>query len=185
MEALLGLREKALTPVVTHLFAEIERRLDGRPTLVVIEEAPNYLARSLFARKFRQWLLELRKKNAGVVIVTQLLASFLESELRDAILENCPQRVFLPNASARDPHAAEAYRAFGLNSRQIELISRATPKRDYYLDTPEGARMIQLGLSDLELALLGRSGPRARDAVDRAIAEHGAGWMQSFAAPPH
>lgn len=167
MEELLPLREKVLTPVVTHLFREIERRLDGRPTLIIVEEAPNYLADTLFARRFRQWLLELRKKNAGVVFVTQLLTTFLESDLRDAILENCPQRVFLPNPAATDPHAAEAYEAFGLNQRQIELVARATGKRDYYLDTPEGSRMIQLGLSEIELAVLGRSGPRVRQEVDR------------------
>jgi type IV secretion system protein VirB4 len=182
MEALLDLRKKALAPAMTHLFREIERRLDGRPTLLVVEEAPNYLADSLFTRRMRQWLLELRKRNAGVVFVTQLLGSFLDSDqLRDAILENCPTRVFLPNAAARDPHAADAYRAFGLNDRQIDLIATATAKRDYYLDTPEGSRMIQLGLTDLELALLGRSGPRVRDEVDRAITEHGDGW---FNAPP-
>jgi type IV secretion system protein VirB4 len=144
-----------LTPVVTHLFAEIERRLDGRPTLIVIEEAPNYLADSLFARRFRQWLLELRKKNAGVVFVTQLLSSVLDSELQDAILENCPNRVFLPNPAATDPHGAESYRAFGLNERQIQLIAEATPKRDYYLDSPEGSRMVQLGLGVEELEVLG------------------------------
>jgi len=155
MEALLPLRKKVLTPVVTHLFAEIERRLDGRPTLIVIEEAPNYLADSLFARRFRQWLLELRKKNAGVVFVTQLLSSVLESELQDAILENCPNRVFLPNPAAADPHGAEGYRAFGLNERQIQLIAEATPKRDYYLDSPEGSRRVQLGLREGELGVLG------------------------------
>jgi type IV secretion system protein TrbE len=184
MEALLDLRKKALAPAMTHLFREIERRLDGRPTLLVVEEAPNYLADSLFTRRMRQWLLELRKRNAGVVFVTQILGSFLDSDLRDAILENCPTRVFLPNPAARDPHAAESYRAFGLNDRQIALIAAATARRDYYLDTPEGSRMIQLGLTDLELALLGRSGPRVRDEVDRAIAEHGDGWIERVTGSP-
>lgn len=171
MEELLPLKEKVLTPLVTHLFREIERRLDGRPTLIIVEEAPNYLADTLFARRFRQWLLELRKKNAGVVFVTQLLTTFLDSDLRDAILENCPQRVFLPNPAATDPHAAEAYEAFGLSQRQIELVAGATGKRDYYLDTPEGSRMIQLGLSELELKVLGRSGPRVREKVERGLRE--------------
>lgn len=180
MEALLPLRHKVLTPLVTHLFREIERRLDGRPTLIIVEEASQLLADSLFARRLREWLLELRKKNAGVVFVGQTLAGFLDSPLADALLENCPTRVFLPNGAARDPRTADAYRAFGLNDRQIDLVSRATPKRDYYVDTPDGSRMIQLDLSPGALAVLAAAGPRARDEADRLAAEHGAAWPETF-----
>lgn len=178
MEALLPLREKVLAPVVTHLIREIERRLDGRPTLIVIEEAPNYLGNTLFSERFRQWLLELRKLNAGVVFVTQMLGSFLQSDLRDAILENCPNRIFLPNPAATDAHSFDAYRAFGLNARQIELVARATGKRDYYLDTPDGSRMIQLGLSELEVELLGRSGVQVRDEVEERVRRDPEGWWR-------
>lgn len=180
MEALMPLRAKALTPLVTHLFREIERRLDGRPTLLVVEEATQLLADSLFAQRLRNWLLELRKKNAGVVFVGQTLASFLDSPLADALLENCPTRVLLPNGAARDPRTADAYRAFGLNDRQIDLVSRATPKRDYYVDTPDGSRMVQLDLSPGALEILAAAGARARDEADRLAAEHGPAWPATF-----
>jgi type IV secretion system protein TrbE len=180
MEALLPLRHKVLTPLVTHLFREIERRLDGRPTLLVVEEATQLLADSLFAQRLRNWLLELRKKNAGVVFVGQTLGSFLGTQLADALLENCPTRVFLPNGAARDPRTADDYRAFGLNERQIDLVARATPKRDYYVDTPDGSRMIQLDLSPGALALLAAAGPRARQEADRLAAAGGAAWPERY-----
>lgn len=180
MEALLPLRRKVLTPLVTHLFREIERRLDGRPTLLVVEEATQLLADSLFARRLREWLFELRKKNAGVVFVGQTLAGFLDSPLADALLENCPTRVCLPNPAARDERTAAAYRAFGFNARQIDLVARAIPKRHYYVHTPDGSRMIELDLSPGALALLGAAGPRARQEADRLAAEHGAAWPARY-----
>lgn len=180
MESLLPLRRKVLTPLVTHLFREIERRLDGRPTLLVVEEATQLLADSLFARRLREWLLELRKKNAGVVFVGQTLAGFLESPLADALLENCPTRITLPNPAARDARTAAAYRAFGFNDRQIDLVARATPKRHYYVHTPDGSRMIELDLSPGALSLLTAAGPRARQEADRLAAEHGAAWPERY-----
>ena len=46
------------------------------------------------------------------------------------------------------------YRRFGLNDRQIEILSRATPKRDYYCQSRRGNRLFDLGLE--------RSGARLR-----------------------
>ena len=44
----------------------------------------------------------------------------------------------------RNRSTKETYQRFGLNARQIELISsRATPKRDYYYQSPLGARRLR------------------------------------------
>jgi type IV secretion system protein TrbE len=59
----------------------------------------------------------LRKKNTGVVFVAHNLTTFLESSLRNVLLENAPTRIYLPNPDAREPAVADAYRAFGLNGR--------------------------------------------------------------------
>ena len=43
----------------------------------------------------------------------------------------------------------------GLNSRQIEIISNATPKREYYVVSPAGRRKVQLALGPVTLAFVG------------------------------
>ncbi|MDX1996076.1 MAG: hypothetical protein SF066_00025, partial [Thermoanaerobaculia bacterium] len=63
-----------------------------------------------------------------------------------------------PNPAAREPAVADAYRAFGLNERQIEILSTATPKRDYYLVSPDGCRVFTLDLGEKALGVLGRVG---------------------------
>ena len=39
IEALIAMGEKVLLPVLTYLFRRIDQRLDGRPTLIVLDEA--------------------------------------------------------------------------------------------------------------------------------------------------
>ncbi len=182
LEDLLALKRSVVAPAVLHLFAEIERRLDGRPTLIVAEEAASYLDQTLFARRLREWLLQLRKRNAGLVVVAQMLGALLESSLRDAVLENCPVRIFLANPAARDEHAAKAYRQFGLNVRQIETVAAAVPRRDYYVVTPEGSRLVSLDLSPASLEVLGASGPGAREIYQSARDRHGERWLEGFLA---
>ena len=117
----------AVLPVLTYLFHRLEKRFDGRPTLLILDEAWVYLDNPLFAARIREWLKMLRKKNVAVVFATQSLADIANSTIAPAIIESCPQRIFLPNDRAIEPQAREAYERFGLNERQIELI--AGPRR--------------------------------------------------------
>lgn len=51
LETLMGMGPKVTIPVLTYLFHRIEQRLDGRPTLIVIDEAWVVLANSMFGAK--------------------------------------------------------------------------------------------------------------------------------------
>jgi type IV secretion system protein VirB4 len=107
LETLMGMGPKVTIPVLTYLFHRIEQRLDGRPTLIVIDEAWVVLANSTFGGKLEEWLRTLRKKNAAVVLATQSLSEIANSPQRDVILESCPTKLYLPNAEARNPQTRE------------------------------------------------------------------------------
>ena len=162
----------AILPVLTYLFHRLESRFDGSPTLLILDEAWVYLDNPLFAARIREWLKVLRKKNVAVVFATQSLADIANSTIAPAIIESCPQRIFLPNDRAIEPQAREAYERFGLNERQIELIARATPKRQYYLQSRRGNRLFELALGPIALALCGASDPASQNLIDRLLAEH-------------
>ena len=53
------------------------------------------------------------------------------SAIAPAIIESCQTRLLLPNERAIEPQITAIYQRFGLNSRQIEILARAMPKRDY------------------------------------------------------
>jgi type IV secretion/conjugal transfer VirB4 family ATPase len=171
-ETLMG-QPGAVLPVLTYLFHRLEERFDGRPTLLVLDEAWVFLDNPLFAARIREWLKVLRKKNVGVVFATQSLADIADSSIAPAIIESCPQRIFLPNDRAAEPQARAAYERFGLNQRQVELIARATPKRDYYLQSRRGNRLFDLGLGPIALALCGASDPAAQRRIDEILGQGG------------
>ncbi|HEX8217104.1 MAG TPA: conjugal transfer protein TrbE [Allosphingosinicella sp.] len=173
-EALMG-QAGVVAPVLTYLFHRLEKRFTGRPTLLVLDEAWIFLDHPLFAARIREWLKTLRKKNVAVVFATQSLADIADSSIAPAIIESCPQRILLPNDRAIEPQSRAAYQRFGLNERQIELISRATPKRHYYLQSARGNRLFELGLGPIALALCGASDPASQARIDALLAEHGAG----------
>jgi len=115
----------------------------------------------------------VRKKNASVVFATQSLADVETSSIAPAIIESCPTRIFLPNERAIEPQIATIYRRFGLNDRQIEILARATPKRDYYCQSRRGNRLFELGLGEVALALVAASAKTDQHLIARLIDEHG------------
>ena len=171
-ETLMG-RPGVVPPVLSYLFHRLEEKFDGAPTLLLLDEAWLFLDNPLFAARIREWLKVLRKKNVAVVFATQSLADIMGSSIAPAVIESCPQRIFLPNDHAVEPQARAAYESFGLNARQIELIARATPKRDYYLQSRRGNRLFDLALGRIALGLCGASDPGSQQLIDRLLADGG------------
>jgi type IV secretion system protein TrbE len=182
MEELLP-HANAARAVLTYLFRRIERRLDGSPALIGLDEAWALLDDPVFGPKIREWLKTLRRKNASVVFATQSLADVTESRIAPAILESCLARVFLPNARAVEPQGRAAYERLGLNARQIEMVARATPKRDYYFQATRGNRLFELGLGEITLAFAGVSQAEDLKRVEAVLAQAGregfaAAWLR-------
>jgi type IV secretion system protein VirB4 len=178
-----GLIGTAAAPaVLAYLFHRIEGRLDGRPTLLIVDEGWLALDDEGFAGQLREWLKTLRKKNASVIFATQSLSDIDGSAIAPAIIESCPTRLFLPNERAIEPQITSIYRRFGLNDRQIEILARATPKRDYYCQSRRGNRLFELGLGKVALAFTAASSKSDQAAIEKVLAEHGrdafvAGWL--------
>ena len=171
-EGLIG--SAAARAVLSYLFHRIEGRLSGAPTLLIIDEGWLALDDTNFAEQLREWLKTLRKKNASVVFATQSLADVAGSAIAAALIESCPTRLFLPNERAIEPQIMAVYRQFGLNDRQIEIIARATPKRDYYCQSRRGNRLFELGLGEAALAFTAASSKSDQAAIADLFAAHGA-----------
>ncbi|SFI56204.1 conjugal transfer protein TrbE [Caulobacter sp. UNC279MFTsu5.1] len=163
----------AAAPVLAYLFHRIETRLDGSPTLILVDEGWLALDDPAFGEQLRKWLKTLRKKNGAVVFATQSLADVEASSIAASLIELCPSRIFLPNAHGAEPQGAAFYRRFGLNGRQIELIAHAVPKRDYYLQSPLGGRLFELGLGPVALAFAAASSKADQAAIADTLSAFG------------
>lgn len=141
-----------VAPVLTYLFHAIEKQFDGRPCLLVLDEAWLFLDNPYFAARIRQWLKTLRKHNVSVIFSTQSVEDLLVSNISAALIESCPSRVFLPNDRAFEPQIKKSYDALGLNERQLHIITNAINKCQYYFESPLGNALFDMQLTPLQLA---------------------------------
>ncbi|HYM97075.1 MAG TPA: hypothetical protein VET26_07235 [Candidatus Sulfotelmatobacter sp.] len=184
LKHLMDMDDKVLVPVLLYLFRRVERQLDGGPALIVIEELWAPLMRTVFANRIKQWLLTLRKQNAAVMLVAHSLAQLEQVPAKQVIVDSCPTRILLPNAEAGNSANARLYRDLGLNSREVAIVAGATPKRDYYVKSPLGSRVVQLDLGPVALAFLGTPAGMTLDAVrpvvEALIAREGERWSKAW-----
>ncbi len=156
MEELMHTKSATL-PTLTYLFHRLEMRFDGRPSLLILDEAWVFLDDPEFSTRIREWLKTLRKRNVSVIFATQSLSDIANSTIAPAIIESCPSRIFLPNERATEPQLQKIYDQFGLNERQCEIIAHAIPKRDYYFQSRSGNRLFDLSLGPIALAFCAAS----------------------------
>jgi type IV secretion system protein VirB4 len=176
LEELMNLGERTLVPVLTYLFRRIEKRLDGSPSLILLDEAWLMLGHPVFCEKIREWLKVLRKANCAVVLATQSLSDAERSGIIDVLKESCPTKICLPNSAAAQPGTREFYERIGFNERQIDIIAGATPKREYYVATPDGRRLFDMALGAATLSFVGATGKHDLKRIRALHSEHGSEW---------
>jgi type IV secretion system protein VirB4 len=175
-EGLLSLDEKAVVPTLLYLFRRIERRLNGAPTMIILDEAWSYLRHPLFYEQLRDWLKTMRKKNVVVILATQQISDLAGSSIADVVIENCPTKILLPNPEAKTEVSREFYRKLGLNVRELDLISTAIPKQHYYITSTLGRRMVDFGIGPVGRAFVGVNGHEEREALAEMMRAYPENW---------
>ena len=165
-----------------YIFAAVEKRFDGRPTLLLIDEAWAFLGHKIFVERIRSWLKEARKANVSVILATQSLADVVGSPITPVLLESCFTKIFLPNAGAKTEAASEQYKALGLTAAQIDLVASLVPKQDYYVVKPDGARVVDFDFGPVALSLIGRTSVSESRAAAEAYQRDPQYWTADLAA---
>ncbi len=182
IEELMGLGDKYALPTILYLFRRIERSLRGQPSAIIVDEAWLMLGHPVIREKIREWLKVLRKANCLVLLATQSLTDAANSGILDVIVESTATKIFLPNVFARDEDTSALYRRMGLNSRQIEILATAIPKRQYYYSSEYGHRLYDLALGPLALAFVGSSDKESIAEIRSLEAKYGAAWIDEWLA---
>jgi type IV secretion system protein VirB4 len=180
IEELMDLGDKYALPVLLYLFRRIESSLNGRPAVIILDEAWVMLGHPVFRAKIREWLKVLRKANCLVLMATQSLSDAANSGILDVIVESTATKLFLPNVYARDEDIAGLYRRMGLNARQIEILATAVQKRHYYYVSEKGRRLYDLALGPLALAFVGSSDKESVAAIQALEAKFGYEWVHEW-----
>lgn len=180
IEELMDMGDKYALPVLLYLFRRIERSLHGQPTAIFLDEAWLMLDHPVFRKKIREWLKAFAKKNCLVILATQNLTDAANSGILDVIVESTATKIFLPNIYARDEDSSALYRRMGLNDRQIEIISNAIPKRQYYYVSESGRRIFELALGPVALAFVGATDKESIATIKQLEKQYGRNWAEQW-----
>jgi len=180
IEELMNLGEKFALPVLLYLFRRIERNLHGQPAVLILDEAWIMLGNPVFRDKIREWLKSFAKKNCTLLLATQSLTDAKNSGILDVIVESTATKIFLPNAFARDEDTSALYRRMGLNTRQIEILATAIPKRQYYCISEAGRRLYDLALGPLALSFVGATDKESIGTIQKLEANFGTEWVHEW-----
>ena len=140
-----------------YIFAEVARRFDGRPTLVLIDEAWSFLQDEIFVERIRFWLKEGRKMNLAVVLATQSVTDAGRSPIIADLLESCPTRLYLASPTATTEERAAQYRKVGLDRTGIATVAGLRPKRELLMVRERMSRVLGFPLGPFGRSLLGRT----------------------------
>ncbi|MET0587370.1 MAG: VirB4 family type IV secretion/conjugal transfer ATPase [Novosphingobium sp.] len=160
------------TPVMMYIYHRIEERLDGEPTMILIDEGWKALDDDIFAARIRDWLKTLRKRNALVGFATQSARDALDSRISTALVEQTATMIFMPNARARPEDYCDG---FGLTSHELDLI-RTLPahSRCFLIRQPDASVVVRLDLSGMPEVLTVLSGRESTvRKLDALRAEYG------------
>lgn len=170
------------TPTMMYLFHRIDERLDGQPTMILIDEGWKALDDEVFAARIRDWLKTLRKRNALVGFATQSARDALDSRISTALVEQTATMVFMPNSRARPEDYCDG---FGLTDHEFALI-RSLPahSRCFLVRQPDASVVVRLDLSgapEVLTILSGReSAVRRLDLLREAVGDAPAAWYPAL-----
>ncbi|MGC1302140.1 MAG: VirB4 family type IV secretion/conjugal transfer ATPase, partial [Caulobacteraceae bacterium] len=166
------------TPAMMYLFHRVEQRLDGEPTLILIDEGWKALDDEVFSARIRDWMKTLRKRNAILGFGTQSARDALDSRIASAIIEQAATQIFMPNPRAqREDYCT----GFGLTEHELELIRALPPHARSFLvkhgNHSVVARLDLAGMPDLLVALSGReSSVRRLDELRARFGDRPSAW---------
>jgi type IV secretion system protein VirB4 len=174
------------TPAMMYLFHRVEQRLDGEPTIILIDEGWKALDDEVFAARIRDWMKTLRKRNAILGFGTQSARDALDSQIATAIIEQAATQIFMPNPRAQKEDYCTG---FGLTEHELELI-RALPAHAHGFLVKHGnhsvvARLDLGEMPELLVALSGReSSVRRLDDLRARFGDRPSAWWPHLIGTP-
>lgn len=167
------------TPTMHYLFHRVEERIDGRPTIIVIDEGWKALDDAIFVSRIKDWEKTIRKRGGIVGFATQSASDALESRISSAIIEQAGTQIFMANSAAQ---ASDYMGGFGLSAHEFELV-RTIPEtaRAFLVKHGSESVVVRLNLAsepDLLTVLSGReTTTRLLDGIRAEVGDAPDAWL--------
>ena len=167
-----------------YLFHRVEERLDGTPTIIVVDEGWKALDDDVFVARIRDWEKTIRKRGGIVGFATQSASDALGSRIASAIIEQAGTQIFMANASAQ---AGDYMDGFGLTQHEYDIV-RTMPEaaRAFLVKHGTDSVVVRLNLAsepDLLTVLSGRERTvRLLDRIRGEVGDAPEAWLPKLLA---
>ncbi len=174
--------EIPLIPTIFYLMDRVEQALDGRPTIIVLDEAWTLIDNYAFNENIESWLRDLKSKNAIVIFATESADGAEKSSITKILARKIKTKIFLPNRNATPKGYEEV---FGLKKSEYELLnSMSSFDREFLLIHNVDAVVCKLDLTDIDddLAILA-STPETLGVLESSMVDCGNlahEWLPTF-----
>ncbi|MDA0902151.1 MAG: hypothetical protein O3B09_01915, partial [Proteobacteria bacterium] len=176
------LKQKALLiPVISYLLHRVEISLDGKPAMIVLDEAWKLIDNYATGPKINDFLDRMEKKNCVIIFATESAKDAAQSSITKGIDRSVVTRIFLP-----DEEPTNYYKSvFGLNDDEFNILSAmSSEERHFLLKRGEDAIIASLDLSAINnvIAVLS-SNPQnigLMEAMKRKYGKKSADWVPEF-----
>lgn len=172
----------ARTPALLYMFERADQVLDGKPTIIGVDEGWKALSDPAFSPRIEDWERTIRKRNGMLLFGSQSASSIVKIPMGSVIIEQSPTQIFMPNRKA-DP---DSYiEGFGLTDREFDLI-RELPDDSRCFLVKHGrmaavAKLDMGGLDDAIAVLSSReSTVRLLDEIRAEVGDDPADWLPVF-----
>jgi type IV secretion system protein VirB4 len=122
-------KKPIVVPMVSYLLHHIEKKLDGGPAIIVINEAWNLFDSNILAPQVSGLLERLKRKNTVAILTTKHPEKILNDAVSAKIKEKISTQIFMPNEEP--PESYE--KVFGLNDDEIEIIKVMENEEGHFL----------------------------------------------------
>ena len=144
--------KKAPTLISYYIFHRLKMMVieTASPSIVVIDEIPDYLENKDFAKKVVEVILEIRKKDGIAILMGQSLSLFLDTEAGKKIIgSSIANLILFPDSTITEDEKKE----LNLTSEEFNYLKEQTNKRKPLLKRVNTGGSVQL---NVDLSSLGK-----------------------------
>lgn len=169
-------------PWLMYIFHRVGSLLDGRKTILMLDEGWKMLDDEVFSARIKDWMKTIRKQNGILGFATQSGRDALNSAVGDTIIEQSPTQIFLPNPKAAERDYCQG---FGLTKRELKIIRELSPEsRCFLVKHGTDSVIAKLDLSGMDEYISVLSGRTENVRIlDEILEEHGNDpdkWLSVF-----
>lgn len=129
---------QVLIPTFSKLLSQIEEKLDGTKTIIVLNEAWELIDNPTFKVQLEDFLMRMRSKNCVVIFSAEEVDRVGNSDVTPLVLKNLSTQIYLPNPKPEKYYSE----VFGLDIEELAIISEMENSDRHFLLKHDGDSII-------------------------------------------